>query len=115
MEDRTSLLFALPGYRVLDVALRVDGGREVLAEVVDSEGGCPACGVVSSRVKDRPLSRVRDVPHGAVALRLRVRRRRFVCLEALCPRRSFTRVPQFVDIRGVDGAGFLRRDGAFRC
>ena len=77
------MLFALPGYRVLDVALGVDGGREVLAEVVDSEGGCPACGVVSSRVKDRPVSRVRDVPHGLVALWLRVRKRRFACAEPL--------------------------------
>ena len=90
MEDRTSLLFALPGSRVLDVAVGADGGRDVLAEVVDSEGGCPACGVVSSRVKDRPVSRVRDVPHGSVALRLRVRKRRFTCAEALCSRKSFT-------------------------
>ena len=44
MQDRTSLVFALPGYRVLDVALGVDGGREVLAEIVDSDGGCPRAG-----------------------------------------------------------------------
>ena len=27
---------------------------------------------------------------------------------------GYTRVPQFVDIRAVDGAGFLWRGGAFR-
>ena len=112
MEDRTSLLFALPGYRVLDVALGVDGGREVLAEVVDSEGGCPACGVVSSRVKDRPLSRVRDVPHGVVALRLRVRKRRFVCLEALCPRRSFTQASAQLPARSRVTTRLRERVGA---
>ena len=68
MEDRTSLLLALPSYRLLDVALGIDGGLEVLAEVVDEEAGCPSCGVVSSRVRDRPLSRVRHVAHEAVAV-----------------------------------------------
>ena len=84
----------------------------MLAEVVDSEGGCPACGVVSSRVKDRPLSRVRDVPHAAVALRLRVRKRRFVCLEALCPRRSFTQASAQLPARSRVTTRLRERVGA---
>ncbi len=47
MDDRTTLLFALPDFRVLDVTREPDGGRRVLAESVAEEGGCPACGVLS--------------------------------------------------------------------
>ena len=92
MSDRTSLLFALPGFRVLDVSVGPVGGRQVLAESVETEGGCRSCGVVSWLVKDRPVCRVKDLQHGVVALRVSVRKRRFVCAEQLCARRSFTRV-----------------------
>ena len=90
MSDRTSLLFALPGFRVLDVALESDGGRVVLIESTQVEGGCPVCGVLSGLVKERPTCRVKDLPHGLVPLRVWVRKRRLRCAEPLCPRRSFT-------------------------
>ena len=90
MDDRTTLLFALPDFRVLDVTLEPDGGRRVLVESVAGEGGCPACGVLSALIKDRPTSRVKDLPHGPVPLRVWVRKRRFLCAERLCSRRSFT-------------------------
>ena len=92
MSDRTSLLFALPGFRVLDVTTGPDQGRRVLVESLLAEGGCPECGVVSSRIKDRPTSRVKDLPHGPTSLLVWVRKRRFVCAERLCPRRSFTEI-----------------------
>jgi len=59
MSDRTTLLFALPGFRVLDVTLEPDGGRRVLVESVVDRGGCPGCGVLSGLIKDRPTSRVK--------------------------------------------------------
>ena len=90
MSDRTSLLFALPAFRVLKVSLEPDGGRRVLVESVAVEGGCPGCGVLSGLIKDRPTSRVKDLPHGVVPLRVWVRKRRFLCAEGACPRRSFT-------------------------
>jgi transposase len=92
MTDRTTLLFALPGFTVLDVQPEPDGGRRVLVENATAEGGCPACGVISARVKDRPTSRVKDLPHGPTGLTVWVRKRRFVCAEADCPKRSFTEV-----------------------
>lgn len=92
MPDRTTLLFALPGFRVLDVTLDPDGGRQVLVESAEPDGGCPSCGVLSSLIKDRPISRVRDLPHGSTGLRVSVRKRRFRCAETACERRSFTEV-----------------------
>lgn len=99
MIDRTTLLFALPGFRVLDVSLEPDGGRLVLVESVTREGGCPSCGVMSSRIKERPICRLKDLPHGSVPLRLWVCKRRFVCAEALCSRGSFTEVSDQVRAR----------------
>ena len=90
MSDRRTLLFALPDFRVLDVTLGPDGGRRVLVESVADEGGCPACGVLSALIKDRPTSRVRDLPHGSVPLVVWVGKRRFACIEVGCERRSFT-------------------------
>ena len=90
VSDRTTLLFAMPQYRVLDVTLEPGGGRRVVVEDVAEQGGCPACGVLSGVVKDRPTSRVKDLPHGSVPLVVWVRKRRFVCAERLCTRRSFT-------------------------
>ncbi len=90
MDDRTTVMFALPGFRVLDVTEDDAGGRLVLVETVATEGGCPSCGVLSSRIKDRPTSRAKDLPHGVVPLRLWVRKRRYLCAEELCSRRSFT-------------------------
>ena len=90
MSDRTTLLFALPEFRVLDVTLEPGGGRRVLVESVAEQGGCPACGVLSGLIKDRPTSRVKDLPHGPVPLVVWVRKRRFACVEVLCARRSFT-------------------------
>ncbi len=90
MDDATTLLFALPGYRVLDVSAEPDGGRRVLVETATSEAACPACGMFSSRVQDRAVRRVKDLPHGTVPLRVWVRKRRYCCLEGACPRGSFT-------------------------
>jgi transposase len=94
MSEATSLLFALPGFRVLEVSLDPDGRRRVLVESVSAEGGCPACGVASSVIKDRPVRRVKDLPHGDTALRMSVRKRRFLCPEPLCRRGSFTEVTE---------------------
>ena len=92
MIGRAALPFGLPGFRVPNVTLEPDGGRLVLVESVATDGGCPSCGVMSSRITDRPICRLRDLPHGIVRLRLWACKRRFVCTEDLCGRRSFTEV-----------------------
>ena len=61
-----------------------------MIESTEETDGCPTCGVLSGRVKDRPVSRIKDLPHASLALRVRVRKRRLVCAEQLCERCSFT-------------------------
>lgn len=109
MPDRTTLLFALPGFRVLDVSLEADGGRRVLVESVADQGGCPSCGVLSGLIRERPTSRIKDLPHGAVPLRVWVRKRRFVCAEQLCARRSFTETSAQLPARARLTAGYGSR------
>jgi transposase len=87
--DAASVLFNLPGYRVLDAVDDPGGGRRVVIESLDVEGACPACGVLTSRVHQRTRQRVRDVPvAGAVVVVWD--KRRFSCQEVLCPKRTFT-------------------------
>jgi transposase len=81
MSDRTTSMFALPDFRVLDVTLEPNGGRRVLVESVAEHSCCPACGLLSGLIKDRPTSRVKDLPHGPVPLVVFVPKRRFACAE----------------------------------
>ncbi len=90
MSDRTTLLCARPGLRVLEVSLEPYGGRRVLVDGLAAEGGCPGCRALSGRIKDRPMSRFKDQTHGQVPLRVWVRKRRFFSAERACARRSFT-------------------------
>ncbi len=105
MSDGRTLLFALPAFRVLEVSLEPDGGRRVLVESVATGGGCPACGVLSDWTKDRPTSRIRDLPHGVVPLRVWIRKRRFVCAERASVRRSFTETSAQLPAVGGAAAG----------
>ena len=60
--EAASILFNLPEYRVVAVTRGADGGREVFLDTPAVEAGCPSCGVVSTRVHQRTMQRVRDVP-----------------------------------------------------
>ncbi len=90
--DAASILFDLSGYRVVSAsgAVADERPRQVVIETTATEGACPFCGVLSSRVQARPTQHVKDVACGGQPLDVLVRKRRYVCREALCPRRSFT-------------------------
>ena len=90
--DAASILFNLSGYRVVSATpgVGVEQPRQVLIETTTSEGACPSCGVLSSRIQARPTQRVKDVACGGQRLDVLVRKRRYACREVLCPRRSFT-------------------------
>jgi transposase len=92
------VIFNLPGYRVVDaVDLRL-GGRRVKVEPVEVEDGCPACGVVSSRVHGWVEQRVRDIPHAGQVVVV-VRKPRLVCTEPACGRRTFTTATEQLPVR----------------
>src|SRR5215212_2216414 len=99
MDETTSVLFGLDDHRVLDVVRVGDRVVRVVIETVEREGACPACGVLSARVKDRPLVRLRDLPASGQRVQLWCRRRRLACREPDCPRLSFTQVSAQVPAR----------------
>lgn len=89
--DAASILFNLPGYRVITATPAVgEGPRQVIVETIEDEGACPSCGVFSSRVQARPAQHVKDVSCGGEAIDVRVRKRRYACVEPACTRRTFT-------------------------
>jgi len=100
--DAASVLFNLPGYRVVEAIEEVnDAGdrvRRVVVEAEDEEVGCPSCGVLSSRVHQWSAQRVRDIPV-AGAVEVVWRKRRFVCAESACARRTFTEHTDQVPVR----------------
>ena len=95
--DAATTIFNLPGYRVLNAVPSVSGQRQITVESTEPPG-CPSCGVVASRLKERRFQRVRDIPVGG-PVELIWAKRRWFCDEALCARKSFTeatvQVPRF--------------------
>src|SRR5215217_6239095 len=93
MSDATSVLFGLEHeFSVLEVR-RVDATTmKVIIEQAAREGGCPECGVLSGAVKDRPVMRLKDLPTSGQTVELWWRKRRLICGEGLCPRKTFTQV-----------------------
>lgn len=90
MNDPTSLLFGLDGFRVVDVVRVDDRMIQVLIETVKMSWACPECRARSSRVKDRPMLQVKDLPASGQQVWLWWRKRHLVCAQAQCPRQSFT-------------------------
>src|SRR5215213_11970675 len=72
--DATSVLFGLEDeFRVLDLR-RIDQRTVmVIIEQTAREGPCPACGVITGVVKDRPVICLRDLPASGQRVQLRWR------------------------------------------
>ena len=87
--DAASILFNLPEYRVIGVTRTIEGVRQVLIDTPALEAGCPSCGVVTSRVHQRTLQRVRDVPFDGLVTVWWVKKR-WRCAEPACGRATFT-------------------------
>ena len=103
MEDATSVLLDLPGFRVVEVR-RVEDvtgseSRLVMVETVQPVAACPMCGVLAGRVHERPQVQVKDLPVGSGRLRLVWRKRRYRCEQLGCARRSFTETSAQVPAR----------------
>ena len=96
--DAASVIFNLPGYRVIDAVDLPLGGRRVKIQPVGLAAGCPQCGVVSDHVHGWVKQRVRDIPH-AGQVEVVVRKPRLVCAEPACPRRTFTPATEQLPLR----------------
>src|SRR5215207_2793722 len=91
MPKATSVLFGIEDeFDVVSVDRADSGQVKIIIEMLSREGPCPGCGVFSRRVKDRSLVRIQDLRACGQRVQLWWRKRRLVCLEALCRRRSFT-------------------------
>jgi transposase len=94
MSDATSLLFGLEDeFCVLEVQRIGSSGLRLVMEQTAREGPCPACGVFTGRVKDRPLVRLKDLPVSGQSVELWWRKRRLVCVESLCLPKTLPRWP----------------------
>ncbi|MDQ0240159.1 MULTISPECIES: ISL3 family transposase [Arthrobacter] len=85
--DAATILFNLPDYRVISTSLSPGGGRRVIVET-EQPPGCPTCGVVASRRKERRFQRIRDIPV-AGAVEVLWSKYRWYCEEPACGRLSF--------------------------
>jgi transposase len=112
--DSTTILFGLPGVRVQRVVRAADGVR-VVHVVTDEEtaAACPVCGVLSTSVRQRRVTRPRDVPYGEEPLAVRWHKVQYACRETACARRAFTE--QITEVpAGARVTGRLRRHVADR-
>lgn len=85
--EAATILFNLPDYRVISTGVSPDGGRRVIVET-DQPPGCPTCGVVASRRKERRFQRIRDIPV-AGPVEVLWSKYRWYCEEPACGRLSF--------------------------
>lgn len=100
MNEGTSVLLGLEDeFTVLQLS-RIDPDTvKIVIEVIDREGACPGCGVTSSRIKERPLVRVKDLPASGQQTELWWLKRRLVCREVLCGTGTFTQQSSAVPAR----------------
>ena len=91
MSKATSVLFGIEDeFDVVSVDRTGPGQVKMLIQMRDREAPCPACGVLSARVKDRPVRKITDLPASGQQVELWWHQRRLVCAESLCDRGSFT-------------------------
>lgn len=86
--DHCDLLVALPGLHVTDVRERGDG-LIVMVESPPDLMGCHACGVVAVS-HGRRIHELIDAPSFGRPVRLRWRKRTWLCPELACPVKGFT-------------------------
>jgi len=97
MLKATAVLFGIEDeFDIVHVDRTGPGQVKVIIQMRAGEGPCPGCGVLSARVKERPVRRVTDMPASGQRVELWWHQRRLVCAEALCERRSFTQTSDAV-------------------
>lgn len=84
--NAATILFNLPDYHVISTTITA-GRRQVIVET-DQPPGCPSCGVIASRRKERRFQRLRDIPV-AGPVDVLWSKYRWYCEEPVCARLSF--------------------------
>lgn len=91
MDERSggsAALLGMDGFVVID-SVEEDGELFVLVETTADVVGCPSCGVRATG-HGRSTVQVRDLSNGGRAVRLVWRKRRWLCGDPDCTRKSFT-------------------------
>lgn len=100
MTDATSLLFDLPGFRVIEcVEDPESGGRRITVMGVADVHGCPDCAVIAGVPYDHRDRVIKDLPFGQRSLILVWHQRRFTCAEDQCQRKTFTETSVQIPVR----------------
>ena len=84
MSKATAVLFGIEDeFDVLSVDRLAPGQVKIVIELRAVEAACPTCGVVTRRVKDRPLRRIKDLPACGQQTQLWWRKRRLACVRGV--------------------------------
>ena len=116
--DRCDVLVDFPGLHLVAVT-QAPSGLLLEVESCDPVAGCPGCGVVATG-HGRVMVEMIDAPWAGRPVRIRWRKRRWICLEDVCAVVSFAEQdPRACAPRGLLSTrairwavGQLRREGA---
>lgn len=97
--DAASILLDLTDYRAI-TATHEPAERQAPIEPTAAEASCPSSGVLTTRIHARVAHRIKDLTSVGDDLRILVRKRRLVCLESACARRSFVQSIERLPFRG---------------
>jgi transposase len=118
MPNDTTLLFGLDGVEVASVRIDEDGTPMLaLTTAAEVTRACPTCGVIATRPRSWVATRPRDLPVAGRLTSLTWTKRRWRCVEARCPRATFTEsLPQIpprsrLTMRLREAAGAVVADG----
>jgi hypothetical protein len=93
--DDAHCLLGMDGFVVLATS-EEDGEWFVLVETTRNRMGCPSCGVIATG-HGRSVVQVRDLPAGGRPVRLVWRKRRWICRDSECEKKSFTESHDLVE------------------
>ncbi|MCZ7572837.1 MAG: ISL3 family transposase [Ardenticatenaceae bacterium] len=101
--------FKLPGFAVEQVS-STESDITIEARTTSSTAACPHCTVSSSRIHSYYQREPHDLPLSEYRVRLRLRVRRFRCLNQDCPHRTFAeRVPDVVRVHAQRSTRLISR------
>lgn len=100
----------IPSSLHVEALLLGDDGLTILAATEENTARCPLCGEPTDRIHSRYVRTLADLPWADVAVRMRVRARRFFCDNHACARRVF--VERLDDVAAVYAHRTDRQSGA---